>query len=304
MPPRKHKPTGYEPIDYDKLLGAIKQVKINKISERAACVAAGMRRSTFQRHLKRVDSVYEDFATDEQLLDFLKERPRHGGKTIFTNIQEKQLGQYIIKCAKINYGLTIDDVCKLAYQFAKKVVADYPANWDDARIATRDWYYAFKRRHGRLSLLKPTPTSANRAKAFNKLNVDNFFNLLKSALDKYPYLPNRIWNADETGFPTVPTKPVKIVAAKGFRASSYASAERGTNVTMTIAVSAAGDTIPPFYLYPRKKMQSTYLYNATSNVVGFANGSGWMTSNDFIEFMKHFVKFAHASKEPNSAVNG
>jgi len=82
MPPRKHKPTGYEPIDYDKLLGAIKQVKSNKISERAACVAAGMRRSTFQRHLKRVDNVFDDFATDEQLLDYLKERPRHGGKTV------------------------------------------------------------------------------------------------------------------------------------------------------------------------------------------------------------------------------
>lgn len=38
MPPKKDKPTGYEPIDYDKLLGAIKQLKINKISERAACV--------------------------------------------------------------------------------------------------------------------------------------------------------------------------------------------------------------------------------------------------------------------------
>jgi len=216
---------------------------------------------------------------------------------IFTNVQEKDLGQYIIKCAKINYGLTIDDVCKLAFQFAKKVAADYPANWDDARKATRDWYYAFVKRHGRLSLLKPTPTSANRAKAFNKVNVDNFFSLLKSVLDEHPYPSNRIWNADETGFPTVPTKPVKIVAAKGSRASSHASAERGTNVTMTIAVSAAGDTIPPFYLYPRKNMQSTYLYNATSNAVGYANGSGWMTSNDFIEFMKHFIKFAHASKE-------
>lgn len=216
---------------------------------------------------------------------------------ILTNVQEKQLGQYIIKCSKINYGLTIDDVCKLAFRFAQKVEADYPANWDDAGKATRDWYYAFVKRHGRLSLLKPTPTSANRAKGFNKQNVYYFFNLLKSALDEHPYLPNRIWNADESGFPTVPTKPVKIVSEKGSRATSYASAERGTNVTMTIAVSAAGDTIPPFYLYPRKNMQSAYLYNSTPNDVGFANGSGWMTSNDFIEFMKHFVKFAHASKE-------
>lgn len=85
MPAKKGKPAGYKPIDYDQLLCAIKRLKINKISERAACVAAGISRSTFQRQLKRVDTEFEDFAkaTDEQLLDFLKERPRHGGKTVF-----------------------------------------------------------------------------------------------------------------------------------------------------------------------------------------------------------------------------
>ncbi|XP_043469160.1 uncharacterized protein LOC122502900 [Leptopilina heterotoma] len=150
MPPRKGKPTGYEAVDCDKLLHCIKQMKINKMSERTACAAAGMSRSTFQRQLKRLVTEFEDFAkaTDEELLDFLKGRPRHGGKTILTDVQEKNLAQYIIECAKINNGLTIDDVCKLALQFAQKVEADYPSNWDDAGKATRDWYYAFVKRHG------------------------------------------------------------------------------------------------------------------------------------------------------------
>lgn len=73
------------------------------------------------------------------------------------------------------------------------------------------------------------------------------------------------------------------------------SAERGTNVTMTIAVSATGQSIPPFYLFPQKNMKSSFLYNASPGSVGYANTSGWMTSLDFIKYMHHFIKHTNAS---------
>lgn len=216
---------------------------------------------------------------------------------ILTFAQEKELEQYIIKCAQLHYGLTINNICQLGLEYAKKVGAAYPGNWNELGKATRDWYYAFMKRHKNLSLRTPTPTSANRAKAFNKTTVDAFFRMLGATLDGCQFPPHRIWNADESGFPTVPTKPVKVVGEKGSNVGSRTSAERGTNVTMVMAISAGGANIPPFYLFPRKNMQSTYLYNATPGAVGYANGSGWMTSVDFVNFMHHFIKFAHASKE-------
>lgn len=216
---------------------------------------------------------------------------------VLTSDQEQELVEYIIKCGKLNHGLTINDICKLGFQYAKKAGADYPDSWNELEKANKTWYYGFMRRHPNLSLKTPTQTSANRAMAFNKQTVDEFFNLLSATLDAHKFPPERIWNADESGFPTVPTKTVKVVAEKGKKVGIHSSGERGTNVTMVMAISAAGDKIPPFYLYPRKKMQSSYLYNATPSAVGFANGSGWMTSNDFVKFMHHFIKFAHASIE-------
>lgn len=40
--------------------------------------------------------------------------------------------------------------------------------------------------------------SFSRAVGFNKENVSQFFDLLEQLLDKYHFLPDRIYNVDET----------------------------------------------------------------------------------------------------------
>ena len=54
-----------------------------------------------------------------------------------------------------------------------------------------------------------------------------------------------IYNIDETGITTV-QKPSKIVAAKGTKqVGAMTSGERGTLVTMAVAVSGVGNMLPP-----------------------------------------------------------
>lgn len=72
--------------------------------------------------------------------------------------------------------------------------------------------------------------------------------------------------------------------------------ERGTNVSMALSVSATGQSIPPFYLFPRLKMKETYMTHASQGSVGIANGCGWMTSNEFENYMEHFIKHTGARK--------
>lgn len=43
-------------------------------------------------------------------------------------------------------------------------------------------------------------------------------------------------------------------------------------------------------------MNQTYMTHASQSSVGIANGSGWMTSADFITYMTHFIKHANAQK--------
>ena len=54
--------------------------------------------------------------------------------------------------------------------------------------------------------------------------------------------------------------------------------------------------MPPFYLFPKKRMNPLYLTHASNETVGFANESGWMQQADFVKFMEHFIKHSHSSK--------
>jgi len=213
--------------------------------------------------------------------------------------QEKELMKYLLQATTIYYGLTIRELVTMAYEFAKKSGVRYPTEWDVHGQASKDWYYAFMHRHPNLSLRMPEQTSANRARAFCAENVKAFFANLDVAMFQsgITYDPDRIWNMDETGCPTVPTKTVKVIAEKGKkRVGQKTSAERGTNVTLAFAVNAAGQSIHPFFIFPKKNMQNSWMAKASPGTVGVANESGWMDAKTFTKYLGHFIKHAHASK--------
>ncbi|XP_055622564.1 uncharacterized protein LOC129766123 [Toxorhynchites rutilus septentrionalis] len=178
-----------------------------------------------------------------------------------------------------------------------KAIKKVPDSWtaknsDEEPAATRDWLHGFMKRHSDLSLRRPVQTSLGRAAAFNKPTVDAFFDTYVKVRESHEYNAADIWNMDETGLSTV-HKTKFVVASKGTRCvGAISSGERGTNVTMALAVSAAGDRIPPFFVYPRVKFQDKFLLQSTTNARGVANGSGRQTSDTFLEWLHHFKNYA------------
>ncbi|KAF2881863.1 hypothetical protein ILUMI_24313 [Ignelater luminosus] len=94
---------------------------------------------------------------------------------------------------------------------------------------------------------------------------------------------------DQTGVITI-QRPNQIVAFKGFKQiGSLTSAERNTLVTMAIAVSAGGNGVPPFFVYPSVHYQEHFVRSRPPGSVERANPSGWMKKDDFIRFTQHFL---------------
>ena len=83
---------------------------------------------------------------------------------------------------------------------------------------------------------------------------------LENVLRRNPaYGPDQIWNLDETGVTTV-QRPSKILAEKGTKqVGSVVSQERGTLVTLWCAVNAIGNSIPPYFVFPRVNVQDHWL---------------------------------------------
>jgi len=123
--------------------------------------------------------------------------------------------------------------------------------------------------------------------------MSKFFEQLGTMLGGHNFSASNIYNVDESGFSTVPTKIGRVISVKGARrVGKIESAERGTMITLALTVNASGNSLPPFFLYPMKKMQNCFLDNVSDGSIGFANKSGWMDQEHFVHFMKHFVKFA------------
>ena len=110
-----------------------------------------------------------------------------------------------------------------------------------------------------LTLRSPEPTSALRARGFNKPVTTKFFNILQQVYNEHNMDSTRIFNCDESSMKTV-QKVSEILAKRGqHQVGSLTSAERGKNVTVVFAMSAAGQFVPPFfYIWSQKNEFCTY----------------------------------------------
>ena len=216
--------------------------------------------------------------------------------SIFTLEQENFLNHYVVHASKIYFGLSPQLFRKLAYEFAVANNIKHPTSWNVNKSAGADWFGAFIKRNKNLSIRKQEATSHSRATSFNRVNVSQFFDNLGSVLDQYHFQPYNIYNVDETGVTTV-QKPDRIIAEKGLKqVGAITSGERGKLVTITVAVNASGNMIPPFFVFPRARFHDYFLAKGPAGAEGSANPNGWMQSEDFLKFMKHFVAVTKCSK--------
>ena len=75
------------------------------------------------------------------------------------------------------------------------------------------------------------------------------------------------------------------------------SGERGALVTLLCTINAAGNSIPPFMIFPRVFFKVRMLHGAPPGTVGAAHQSGWMTAENFVLYTKHLIKFTKCTPE-------
>ena len=210
---------------------------------------------------------------------------------VFSPKLEEKLCQYILESSDIYYGLSPKDIRKLAFKCAKFLGIDMPNSWKANQQAGSDWFSSFMKRNSQLSIRKPQATSLARATAFNEVTVKEFFDNLEDVMKRFKFTPNNIYNADETGVTTVQV-PTHIVAAKGKKqVGAITSQERGTLVTMMVAINGTGNSIPPMFIFPRKNFKDHFIRDGPTGCIGTANGSGWMQGDDFLIFIKLIIQF-------------
>jgi hypothetical protein len=102
---------------------------------------------------------------------------------------------------------------------------------------------------------------------FHRTVVKQFLCLLLPLYDKYNLNSDNIYNVDETGISTVPSKQIKVFGLSGKRqVGGLSSAERSVLVTAEIYMSAFGNFVPMMFVFPRAR-ENTEISRFTSLIL-------------------------------------
>ena len=213
-----------------------------------------------------------------------------GPSTILSDEEEDLLCEYIINRADMGYGLSREDIQRLACNIAEKLGRKHP--FKDGK-GGRGWFDGFKARHPQLSFRTPQSLSFTRAVSANEYVVADFFAKLGAIYGRLNLVtkPMQVYNADETGV-TIVHKPGKVLAQLVRRhVYSIASAKKGKTHTVVSCVSASGMVLPPMMIYPRKQsVPHHFRQDCVPNTLFVNSETGWITSDLFVEWFKFFIR--------------
>lgn len=284
----KPKKTGIGKTTEQTMRNALDDIKNNGLSVKAASVRHGVPRTTLRRYVGKFRHVEV-----ENIMGGLT--PNYTVRKVFSLEEEQLLCNYLQVCAKLHHGLTPKNVRSLAYELAVANNKRIPPSWNENKMAGKRWMTQFLKRNP-LSIRTAEATSLGRAMGFNKVVVKKFFDNLKEVLDKYKFRSGNIYNMDESGLTTV-QEAGKVVAMKGQKqVGQITSAERGTLITLCGAINADGNSVPPLLIFPRKYFKEHMLKGAPNGSIGAASPSGWISSEIFVQWMKHFISYTHPTE--------
>lgn len=249
---------------------ALHEIKIGKISKKAASKIFNIPRSTLQFRLGS---------------NFSKVRP--GPSTILTSEEEERMVHWIKISQQKGFPKRREDVTQAVKQFLLE--NDRPHPFGEENMPGKGWFKSFLTRHPSLSFRAPDPvSSASATVAISDIN--SWFDAIEKFLTDQDYIdilkdPTRIFNGDETNFLLCP-KTKNVLAAKGAR--NVYEVDRGlakANLTVMFTFSAAGVVSPPMVIYPYKRVPEEIRKSLPKGWGMGVSDNGWMTKEIFYEYI-------------------
>lgn len=211
---------------------------------------------------------------------------------------EKQLVEHLKNLCDHGFPLSPREVRTLAYKFCidNKIACRFN---EKKGMTGNDWLQGFLRRNKTLSKRVAEGLSSSRATGMNKTDVNKYFTILQDIFEKNNFMlkPERIYNADESGF-QLNNKPGIVISEKGRKDDvSITSKEKGETVSVLVCCSATGHFIPPLVLMKGKRYRAEYSYGLPPGSQVKMTDSGYISTEGFSSFLNMFQSHTSSSKE-------
>lgn len=123
---RAYKPkTDRGSIDEETVKSAISEVISKRLSIRRAADKYRIKAATLQHRIEKFRKTFEENEASSSNI--------YGSKytvaQVFSIEQEKAFAEYLLNCSKMHYGLSLQQVLVLAYEYAEYLGCKYPESW-------------------------------------------------------------------------------------------------------------------------------------------------------------------------------
>lgn len=228
-----------EPDKEKAFLNAIRDIKERGLSVRKAAKKWRVAKSTLQDKLSGK-----------------AEKKRSGPCTVLTQAEENRFAEWLIERAKRGFGATKDEFLDCVKTFIEK---DKRETKFTGNRPGNKWYRGFAKRNPQVRLRSARPLDKKRAKITPK-DVDEWFENYEKFIRDVGVAdcPGQIWNCDETGF-DLQGRAGKVMGPTSTKEQPY-RVITGTkeHITVLPCFNAAGQYIPPYILYPGKRIPNQY----------------------------------------------
>ncbi|KAF9794422.1 hypothetical protein SFRURICE_009678 [Spodoptera frugiperda] len=276
--------------------------KIAILEDRYLKVDEKLTKEVFTGHKMKRPADFTLQGTEEKNINKkIEQEGRNNPKKIQTRKREKKQ-----KKTKIEEDLEDDSdftfmiqmiLRRLVFKFCESNDIKHPFN-QQAKVAGKDWFKKFMKRHPEISRRKAQFMNPARAQKLNKFIVDDHFQRLNEIYDKLDLKsrPEKIYNMDEKGCRLTIHHQQTVLAQKGAKRVHLQSSEHAESVTIAGCVNALGTSIPPMIIFKGKRLKPELYDNLPPGTLVEKSAKGYMTNELFIEFLKHLARYKTPGK--------
>ncbi|XP_060604840.1 uncharacterized protein LOC132757544 isoform X2 [Ruditapes philippinarum] len=223
---------------------------------------------------------------------------RNGPSPVFNKKEEEAMANWLQEMAQRGMGLKPSEFLDFVQNTVKKEKRKTPFVNDRPSY---NWYkkFMFRNKHI-IEMRTEKPLESSRAK-LTRIGMDEWYCNYKKFMIENALLhkPECIYNADETGF-NLASKAGKVIgpvrSTQNTSVPHVSGGQSKQRITVMFCGCADGSMVPPFLVYPepRPRGYSALTGGIAGSGIAFTK-KGWMDSEAYEDFLKHFDK--HACKD-------
>ena len=213
---------------------------------------------------------------------------RPGPAPVLSSMEDR-LAHYLVEMADMGFGLSRQEVMRLAFQIAEESGIKHPFK---NCTAGRKWFEAFRFRHPNLTLRTSEALSYARAKSVDPKTIEDFFAKLGAIYARLNLFcrPMQVFNVDESGVNVTLHKGKVIAEVKRKGVHRVVAAEKGKNHTVIACGSASGFVLPPMIIFHRVCISEGLKANASPGSYLAAQKKGWVTKELYLKWFRFFIE--------------